>query len=269
MEGSSITASGLEYKIHSFSDSHDSAQDNQWIGIRYKAETLKGEVIQNPDSMTVIPYQTYVDTGIMEALSLLYLGDSASFVVPGRRLRPLDISSKASKVKLTLSFKEIFSPEEYQFSKQYPGILQLIPDSNQQRFISMVRSKSIVDYRTMNGIHAFWLKENEQAKRAIAGRRVVIDYEGFTTDKRLFDSTVKRSEPFDFELGQQGQVLRGIEILLQQMREGEEVLAVIPPELAFQNGSSDGTIPPNTVVMYNVKLRKVIDNETADATTSL
>ncbi|MDR9488048.1 FKBP-type peptidyl-prolyl cis-trans isomerase [Salibacter sp.] len=269
MEGSSITASGLEYKIHSFSDSRDSAQDNQWIGIRFKAETLNGKVIQNPDSMTVIPYQTYVDTGIMEALSLLYLGDSASFVMPGRRLRPLDISSKASKVKLTLSFKEIFSPEEYQFSKLYPGVLQLIPDSNQQRFISMVRSRSIADYSSISGIHAFWLKENKQAKRAIAGKRVVVDYEGFTTGEKLFDSTVKRSEPFDFELGQQGQVLRGIEILLQQMREGEEVLAVIPPELAFQNGSSDGTIPPNTVVMYNVKLRKVIDDETADATTSL
>ena len=113
------------------------------------------------------------------------------------------------------------------------------------------------------------MKENHQGKRAIAGKRVVIDYEGFTTEEKLFDSTVKRSEPFDFELGLQGQVLRGIEILLQQMREGEEVLAVIPPKLAFQNGSSDGTIPPNTVVMYNVKLRKVFDNETADATTSL
>jgi FKBP-type peptidyl-prolyl cis-trans isomerase len=269
MDGSSITASGLEYKIHSFSDSRNSAQDNQWIGIRYKAETLKGEVIQNPDSMTVIPYQTYVDTGIMEALSLLYLGDSASFVMPGRRLRPLDISTKAPKVKLILSFKEIFSPEEYQFSKQYPGVLQLIPDSNQQRFISIVRSKSIADYRVTSGIHVFWLKENHKGKRAIAGKRVVIDYEGFTTEEKLFDSTIKRSEPFDFELGLQGQVLRGIEILLQQMREGEEVLAVIPPKLAFQNGSSDGTIPPNTVVMYNVKLRKVFDNETADATTSL
>lgn len=71
--------------------------------------------------------------------------------------------------------------------------------------------------------------------------RVRVHYSGWTTDGKLFDSSVSRGEPAEFPLTG---VIRGWQEVLQQMTEGERVRVWIPETLAYrgQRGKPQGML---------------------------
>ena len=82
--------------------------------------------------------------------------------------------------------------------------------------------------------------------------RLAVDYEGHLEDGTQFDSSYKRGEPFEFDLGQ-GQVIRGWDKGLRGMKVGGKRHLVIPPEMGY--GSDDHSlIPPNSTLIFEVEL---------------
>ena len=82
--------------------------------------------------------------------------------------------------------------------------------------------------------------------------RLAVDYEGHLEDGTQFDSSYKRGEPFEFDLGQ-GQVIRGWDKGLRGMKVGGKRHLVIPPEMGY--GSDDlSLIPPNSTLNFDVEL---------------
>ena len=82
--------------------------------------------------------------------------------------------------------------------------------------------------------------------------RIAVDYEGHLEDGTQFDSSYKRGEPFEFDLGQ-GQVIRGWDKGLRGMKVGGKRHLVIPPEMGY--GSNDlSLIPPNSTLIFDVEL---------------
>jgi len=82
--------------------------------------------------------------------------------------------------------------------------------------------------------------------------RLAVDYEGHLEDGTQFDSSYKRGEPFEFDLGQ-GQVIRGWDKGLRGMKVGGKRHLVIPPEMGY--GSDDlSLIPPNSTLIFDVEL---------------
>lgn len=96
---------------------------------------------------------------------------------------------------------------------------------------------------------------------ATSGDQVVVDYNGWLEDGRLFDSSYLRGRPIAFTLGQ-GQVIPGFEQGLDSMRVGGERQIVLPPDLAY-GSSGSGSIPPNATLIFEVEL---VDINTATAT---
>jgi FKBP-type peptidyl-prolyl cis-trans isomerase len=95
-------------------------------------------------------------------------------------------------------------------------------------------------------------------KKVEAGDTVVVNYEGRFLNGKFFDSTVKRSEPFQFVYGTEWQVIEGLEEAIGYMREGEKSIFILPSELAFGNrGSSSSIIPPFTSLIFEVEILKV------------
>jgi peptidylprolyl isomerase len=70
---------------------------------------------------------------------------------------------------------------------------------------------------------------------------VRVHYSGWTTDGKLFDSSVSRGEPAEFPLTG---VVRGWQEVLQQMVEGERVRVWVPEKLAYrgERGKPKGTL---------------------------
>ena len=76
---------------------------------------------------------------------------------------------------------------------------------------------------------------------------VVVHYSGWTTDGRLFDSSVERGEPTEFPLDA---VIRGWTEGLQLMVEGEKTRFWIPAKLAYGNDRTK----PQGMLVFDVEL---------------
>jgi len=104
---------------------------------------------------------------------------------------------------------------------------------------------------TESGLQYSIITEGE-GKTADSGNVVTVHYSGFLLDGTKFDSSVERDDPFSFLLGV-GQVIPGWEEGLKLMKKGSKSRLVIPPELGY-GGLSVGTIPPNSILIFDVEL---------------
>lgn len=87
------------------------------------------------------------------------------------------------------------------------------------------------------------------------GTIVTVDYVGKLTNGTVFDSSVDRKQPLTFTLGAQG-IIPGFQVGVNGMKVGGERLLAIPPSLGYGE-QQVGTIPPNSTLIFDVKLLKV------------
>ena len=106
-----------------------------------------------------------------------------------------------------------------------------------------------------NGVKMAVLKEGF-GEEAEPGMKILVAYSGWLQDGTRFDSSLKRSRPFEFTLGA-GQVIKGWEEGIRGMKPGERRQLVIPPQMAYGNRRR-GEIPGNSTLVFNVEAIEVI-----------
>lgn len=84
---------------------------------------------------------------------------------------------------------------------------------------------------------------------------VEVHYKGTLTDGTEFDSSYKRGEPASFPVGG---VIPGWTEALKLMKEGSKWELVIPPALAYGERGAAPVIPPNSALIFEVELLKII-----------
>ena len=85
------------------------------------------------------------------------------------------------------------------------------------------------------------------------------DAKGKMFDSNIFD-TFHHTKPFQFVLGK-GIVIKGWDLGLQDMRINEQRCLVIPPHLAYGNRRIGNIIKPNSTLIFEVKLLKILKVE--------
>ena len=104
--------------------------------------------------------------------------------------------------------------------------------------------------RTPSGLASKVLTPGHGTRHPRPNSRVTVHYTGWTTDGKMFDSSVARNEPASFELDG---VIRGWTEGVQMMVEGEKRRFWIPEDLAY--GGAAGA--PKGMLVFDIELIKI------------
>ncbi|GAA4325346.1 peptidylprolyl isomerase [Pontixanthobacter gangjinensis] len=111
------------------------------------------------------------------------------------------------------------------------------------------------------------------------GQKILVDYEGYFADGTLFDTNkeelAKEFKVFNERRAAQGgygsstmiygpdaPMIPGFKEGIQQMQVGDEAVVFIPSHLAYGERGAGGVIPPNTDLIFRIKLVDMAGEET-------
>lgn len=106
---------------------------------------------------------------------------------------------------------------------------------------------------TPSGLQYLVIKQGT-GKKPSATSKVTVHYEGRLIDGTVFDSSIDRGEPINFQLNQ---VIAGWTEGLQLMQEGAKYRLFIPAKLGYGETGAGKTIGPNSTLIFDVELIKV------------
>ena len=105
---------------------------------------------------------------------------------------------------------------------------------------------------TASGLR-YKILEKGKGKQATKGAGVSVHYKGQLLDGTVFDSSYKRKQPIDFNVGV-GQVIKGWDEGIQLLQVGDKARFVIPSDLAYGSAGAGGVIPPDAILIFDVEL---------------
>jgi FKBP-type peptidyl-prolyl cis-trans isomerase len=101
----------------------------------------------------------------------------------------------------------------------------------------------------------YWDIKKGTGPEAAKGDAVYVQYAGWLTNGKLFDTSLRgpHPKPFDFTIGA-GQVIKGWEEGVAGMKVGGKRQLKIPPQMAYGAQGYPGVIPPNSTLIFDVTL---------------
>jgi FKBP-type peptidyl-prolyl cis-trans isomerase len=109
--------------------------------------------------------------------------------------------------------------------------------------------------KTANGAFYRQLKKGTGTEKPGPKARLKIEYTGWTTAGRLFDSSIIRGEPAVVQLDR---MIRGWTEGLSNMVVGEKIRLWLPPELTFQNEPGN----PQGMLVFDLELLEILPPQT-------
>lgn len=107
--------------------------------------------------------------------------------------------------------------------------------------------------KTDSGLQYMVMKQGE-GEKPVAASKVRVHYKGTLLDGTEFDSSYKRGEPAEFQVGG---VIKGWQEALQLMSVGSQYKLFIPPDLAYGPQPRPG-IPGNSLLIFEVELIEIV-----------
>lgn len=109
--------------------------------------------------------------------------------------------------------------------------------------------------KTESGLR-YKIIQKGSGKQAEKGKKVSVHYQGALDNGQVFDSSYKRKQPIDFQLGV-GQVISGWDEGISLLQVGDKARFVIPSHLGYGASGAGGVIPSNATLVFDVELMDV------------
>ena len=227
------TASGLASKVLQAGTGTKRPGPTSQVKIHYTGWTTDGKMFDSsvPRKKPAMFPVNGVITGFSEGLQLMVEGEKRRFWIPG----PLayDSSTRPGVPKGML----VFDVE----------LLQIVDPPTVPADVAAAPPDAQV---TKSGLASKVLQAGTGTVRPTARSTVQVHYSGWTTDGKMFDSSVMRGSPATFPLSG---VIRGWTEGLQLMVEGEKRRFWIPAKLAYDGQPGK----PAGVLVFDIELLKI------------
>jgi peptidylprolyl isomerase len=230
------TASGLASRVLKPGTGKEHPSDADRVKVHYSGWTKDGKMFDSsvqrgePTSFAV----TQVIPGWTEGLKLMVVGEKRRFWIPAKLAYGDKAPPGAPAGDLTFDVELL----EVLAGPKAPEDVKAAPASAK-------KTASNLRYRV--------LKPGKGKVHPKATDTVTVHYSGWTTDGKLFDSSVQRGEPASFSLGS---VVKGWTEGVQLMVEGEKTRFWIPGDLAYGDKPTRPGAPSGTLV-FDIELLQI------------
>jgi FKBP-type peptidyl-prolyl cis-trans isomerase len=233
------TASGLALKVLTPGKAKEHPGPEDKVTVHYTGWTTDGKMFDSsvargePTSFRV----SGVIKGWTEGLQLMTAGEKARLWIPGK-LAYGDAPAQPGMPAGML----VFDVELIDFTAAPKP--PTVPTD--------VKAPPAAAKKTESGLAYRVLQKGKGARHPAATDTVKVHYSGWTTDGKMFDSSVTRGEPATFALNR---VIKGWTEGVQLMVEGEKTRFWIPADLAY--GSSPRPGAPSGPLTFDIELLEI------------
>jgi FKBP-type peptidyl-prolyl cis-trans isomerase len=265
VEGYTRDVSGFYYKLLALGDGNSHPEVGSVCVVDAVMKTQDDSVFWDTkhDAMNglyIAINQKLRDGSCNGHLLKLVEGDSASFLVrPSVFFRDYfdtivpAFCKNDSLVKLDFKFNQIISRQEYTALKQNAETGHV--EDTELEELQLIESYLVQNYSFVkaDGYGMYTLeKRSTGLEKVSAGKRVKIAYSGSFLDGKPVDTG---EQVLEFVYGTPDQLIQGLNIVIGSLKKAETIKIIVPSRLAFgESGSSNGSIPPYTPLVYNVKI---------------
>ena len=232
------TTSGLKYQIVKSNPSGVRATTDKKVSIHYIMYLADGTIIDAtydrakpyPVSFGKVP----VFKGLDEGISLMRQGEKFKFYIPYQLAFGEQGYKGIVPPKSTIAYDvEVVSVEDP---------IKHVPYDIQNKSVDT----------TVTGLKYIVVAKGK-GEHATFGRNVKVHYTGYLDNGTVFDSSIDRGEPIEFQLGK-GLVIPGWEEGIALMSVGDKYRLIIPYNLAYGASGRPPMIPPKAQLTFDVEL---------------
>lgn len=224
------TASGLASKVLKAGSSAEHPAATDMVTVHYTGWTTDGKMFDSsrtgPNRPVSFPLDKVI-RGWTEGVQLMVPGETRRLWIP----EALAYQGRRDPKGMLVFDVELISVTK---PPQAPPDVKSVPTDAK---------------RTSSGLAYKVVKAGSGAKHPTSRSQVTVHYSGWTTDGKMFDSSVTRGEPATFPLDG---VIAGWTEGVQLMVEGEKTRFWIPEALAYK-----GQSPPYGMLVFDVELLKI------------
>lgn len=270
LEENNITTEPLESGLIYIEDKRGTGRKPQiddMVTINLEVKLVDGtKVFSTADRGEPFEYQygqKFDTDGLEEGVGMMRKGGKATLIVPhqiayGAEARGQVIQPFATiiyEVELVnIRSKEAYDKEraEKQAQIEAENLKRKENETNlRNKYLS---ENNITVEPTASGLYYIEV-EKGTGERAVPGSTVQVHYTGKLLDGTVFDSSIDKGQPLEFQLGK-GRVIKGWDEGIAMMNEGGKATLIIPSDIAY--GAQDrGTIPPYSTLVFDVELISV------------
>ena len=270
-DGYAEKESGLLFKLESISDFEKRIKPNDYLQFKYSFKDYLGKEL-NRSRILLKVNDVYNSGGLLETLSLINEKEVASAIFPLSKLREelegafsFNGFPDSTVLHVQVQIDSIYTKDEFENAqKKFKNWINEVETKDfdvlkeEQLMDDFEQENHLSTEQTINGIRYLFLRKGK-GEASGYGKRVELKYTGRFLNGEEFNTTdLLENKSQDFYVGQEMQVIKGIEEALLFMREGDAVLLILPSWMGFgTNGSSTGIVPAKTPVVYELELNKV------------
>lgn len=254
------TESGLYYKFHN-QNVGDTPELMELIDLQIACFINDSSVIIPNNRMIMQMIEPLFAGDIYDGIKMMSVGDSASFIVRTDstfmtlfQLPTLPTEfSKTDVMRFDIKLND-FYPESEFANKQMEYMKKTYKNETENaenELNKYLKENKLNPIRTESGLYYLQTKSGNGENPQV-GTQVKVHYTGKLLDGTVFDSSISRNEPIQFDLGL-GQVIPGWDEGIRLMSKGEKGILFIPYYLGYGDRGA-GAIPPFATLIFDVEL---------------